>query len=84
MRERVKLLLSSQDVRCLILLDGLDEYTLPAGYEGLPNMYGIVNAVLLCTTRPWKLVQLSFEISKVERQSSRNFRAVTGQCEQSD
>ena len=65
MIDRVKLMLSSQDVRCLILLDGLDEYTLPAGYEGLPNMYGIVNSVLLCTTRPWKLVQLSLKFHKL-------------------
>ena len=49
-------LISGGRIHCLVILDGLDES--PVTFRELPSMYGIVNYVLFCTTRPWKLTQL--------------------------
>ena len=43
----------------LVILDGLDE--LPVVLRELPSMHGLVNSVLFCTTRPWKLTQLQLK-----------------------
>ena len=40
---------------------GLDES--PVTFRELPSMHGIVSYVLFCTTRPWKLTQLSLTYS---------------------
>ena len=50
-------LVSGGRIHCLVILDGLDES--PITFRELPSMHGIVNYVLFCTTRPWKLTQLS-------------------------
>ena len=63
MIQKVKLLLSSRSIRCLILLDGLDEWPQPTGIRGLPDMHGIANCVLLCTMRPWKMVTLQLKFT---------------------
>ena len=55
-KNRAKLLLSSREIRCLVILDGLDE-GLSMGIKGLPDEHGLVNTVLLCTARPWKIAQ---------------------------
>ena len=52
-------------IQCLIILDGLDES--PATFRELPRMDGIVNYVLFCTTRPWKLTQLSLTFSQYDK-----------------
>ena len=52
-------------IQCLIILDGLDES--PATFRELPRMDGIVNYVLFCTTRPWKLNQLSLTLSQNDK-----------------
>ena len=52
-------------IQCLIILDGLDES--PAIFRELPRMDGIVNYVLFCTTRPWKLTQLSLTFSQNDK-----------------
>ena len=52
-------------IQCLIILDGLDES--PATFRELPRMDGIVNYVLFCTTRPWKLTQLSITFSQYDK-----------------
>ena len=58
-RERTKQMLSDKNVRCLIILDGLDEW--PSSY-GLPSTGGLSDkCVLLSTTRPWKLVHLKLQ-----------------------
>ena len=54
-------LVSSGQIHCLVILDGLDES--PVTFRELPSMHGIVNYVLFCTTRPWKLTQLSVTYS---------------------
>ena len=52
-------------IQCLIILDGLDES--PATFRELSRMDGIVNYVLFCTTRPWKLNQLSLTLSQNDK-----------------
>ena len=54
-------LVSGDRIHCLVILDGLDES--PVTFRELPSMHGIVNYVLFCTTRPWKLTQLSLTYS---------------------
>ena len=54
-------LVSSGQIHCLVILDGLDES--PVTFRELPSMHGIINYVLFCTTRPWKLTQLSVTYS---------------------
>ena len=58
--ERTKRLISSQKIRSLVLLDGLDEWLPPPGFTGFPNIRGVNRSkcVLLSTMRPWKLAQL--------------------------
>ena len=54
-------LVSGGRLHCMVILDGLDES--PVTFKELPSMHGIVNYVLFCTTRPWKLTQLSLTYS---------------------
>ena len=54
-------LVSGGRIHCLVILDGLDES--PVTFRELPSMHGIVSYVLFCTTRPWKLTQLSLTYS---------------------
>ena len=59
---RTKRLLDRDDIRCLIVLDGVDEWPNPPGFNGLPNSDGLSKkCVLLWTMRPWKLVYLQAE-----------------------
>ena len=57
--EQSKNVLANCRLRSLVILDGLDE--LPAVLRELPSMHGLVNVVLFCTTRPWKLTQLQLK-----------------------
>ena len=60
--DRTKRLLDNDNIRCLIVLDGLDEWLNPPGFNGLPNSDGLSdNCVLLWTMRPWKLVHLQLK-----------------------
>ena len=57
--DRTKCLLDNDNIRCLIILDGVDEWPNPHGFNGLPTSDGLSdNCVLLWTMRPWKLVHL--------------------------
>ena len=57
--DRTKHLLDSKNIRCLIVLDGVDEWQNPLEFTGLPTSDGLSdNCVLLWTMRPWKLVHL--------------------------
>ena len=59
---RTKRLLGDDNVRCLIVLDGVDEWPNPPGFTDLPNTRGLSdNCVLLWTMRPWKLVHLQLK-----------------------
>ena len=60
--DRTKRLLSNKNVRCLIVLDGVDEWLNPPGFTGLPTTRGLsIKCVLLWTMRPWKLVHLELK-----------------------
>ena len=60
--DRTKRLLSNRNVRCLIVLDGVDEWPHLPGSTGLPNTRGLSdNCVLLWTMRPWKLIHLQLK-----------------------
>ena len=60
--DRTKVLLDSDNIRCLIVLDGVDEWPNPPGFTGLPNCDGLSdNCFLLWTMRPWKLVHLQLK-----------------------
>ena len=60
--DRTKRLLSNKNVRCLIVLDGVDEWPHPPGYTELPSTRGLsIKCVLLWTMRPWKLVHLQLK-----------------------
>ena len=50
--------LRTGQTHCLVILDGLDELSSPLSMRELPSMQGLMNCVLFCTTRPWKLTQL--------------------------
>ena len=54
-----------QRILCLIILDGLDESS--ATLRELPRMDGFVSYVLFCTTRQWKLTQLSLTFSQYDK-----------------
>ena len=57
--DRTKQLLGIDNIGCLIVLDGVDEWPHPPGFTGLPTIRGLCdNCVLLWTMRPWKLVHL--------------------------
>ena len=60
--DRTKHLLDNDNICCLIVLDGVDEWPHPPGFNGLPNSDGLSdNCVLLWTMRPWKLVHLQLK-----------------------
>ena len=60
--DRTKRLLSDDNVCCLIVLDGVDEWPNPPGFTELPNTRGLSdNCVLMWTMRPWKLVHLQLK-----------------------
>ena len=54
--ERCHMVLVNSQIHSLVILDGLDES--PFVSKELPSMLGLVNYVLFCTTRPWKLNQM--------------------------
>ena len=59
---RTKRLLDNDNIRCLIVLDGVDEWPNPHGFTGLPTSDGLsMKCVLLWTMRPWKLVHLQLK-----------------------
>ena len=59
---RTKRLLDRDDICCLIVLDGVDEWQNPPGFTGLPTSDGLsMKCVLLWTLRPWKLVHLQLK-----------------------
>ena len=60
--DRTKRLLDNDNINCFIVMDGVDEWPNPHGFNGLPNTDGLSdNCVLLWTLRPWKLVHLQLK-----------------------
>ena len=58
--QNIKLMLRDGSIRCLVILDGLDEYRVPdtCRVQGFPDTVGLVNCTLLCTMRPWQMISL--------------------------
>ncbi|XP_060584466.1 uncharacterized protein LOC132740562 [Ruditapes philippinarum] len=58
--------------KCLIILDGLDEWTHPVNSccelsEKIPHRYGRDNCVILTTTQPWKLGVANLKTSQINK-----------------
>ncbi|XP_060555853.1 uncharacterized protein LOC132716568 [Ruditapes philippinarum] len=58
--------------KCLVILDGLDEWTHPdnactRSHENLPHRYARENCAILTTTRPWKLGVSNLRTSQMDR-----------------
>ncbi|XP_060562266.1 uncharacterized protein LOC132721906 [Ruditapes philippinarum] len=58
--------------KCLIILDGLDEWTHPVNRccevsAKIPHRYGRDNCVILTTTRPWKLGIANLKTSQINK-----------------
>ena len=58
-KEKIKQILGDPNIPCLIILDGLDEYKLSSEsrVKGFLQR-GLVNTVVLCSLRPWWMVDL--------------------------
>ena len=56
----IKQMLRDGQIKCLVILDGLDEWRAPdtCRVQGFPDSDGLVNCSLLCTMRPWRMVSL--------------------------
>ena len=63
-REKVRQMLSNDGIKCLVILDGLDEWRAPPSCRipGYPDDDGLANCVVFCTMRPWTLINLEVEI----------------------
>ena len=60
---KIKHVLSCRDIRCLIVVDGVDEWkTSKVGLE-YPDTYGLVNCVLLSTMRPWVISKMQLKLN---------------------
>ena len=59
-KEKIKELLGNASIPCLVILDGLDEWRAPetCRMRGFPDKDGMVNCALLCSMRPWRMVNL--------------------------
>ena len=57
---KIKQILRDGSIKCLVILDGLDEYKVPdtCRVRGFPNSDGLVNCTILCTMRPWRMINL--------------------------
>ena len=58
--QHIKQMLRDGQIKCLVILDGLDEWRAPdtCRVQGYPDSDGLVNCSLLCTMRPWRMVSL--------------------------
>ena len=62
----IKQMLRDGNLKCLIILDGLDEWRAPdtCRVEGFPDSDGLVNCTLFCTMRPWRMINLRLGLSR--------------------
>ncbi|XP_060590403.1 uncharacterized protein LOC132745471 [Ruditapes philippinarum] len=77
-----------RDEKCLVIIDGLDEWTHPDNFctrlpKGIPHRYRREKCVILTTTRPWKLgdsnvktsqMDKTIELVKLNEDNSRQFK----------
>ena len=59
-KHKIKQMLDDRSIRCLVILDGLDEWRAPdtCRVRGFPDSDGLANCTLLCTMRPWRMINL--------------------------
>ena len=59
-KQKIRQMIDDSNIKCLVILDGLDEYKVPdtCRIRGFPDNDGLVNCVVLCTMRPWRMVDL--------------------------
>ena len=59
-KQNIRQILSEGSILCLVVLDGLDEWRAPdtCRVQGFPDSDGLVNCSLLCTMRPWRMINL--------------------------
>ena len=56
-KQKIRTMLGDKKVRCLIILDGLDDWKVESS-STFPDTDALANNVLLCTMRPWRIVKL--------------------------
>ena len=63
-QKNMKQILGDSSIPCLVILDGLDEWRAPdtCRVRGFPDSSGLVNCTLLCTMRPWRMINLLLEL----------------------
>ena len=59
-KQKIKQMLCDGKIRCLVILDGLDEWRAPGTckLQGFPDSDDLVNCVVFCTMRPWRMATL--------------------------
>ena len=59
-KQKIRQVLYDDKIPCLVALDGLDEWIVPSkcGSNRFPDTDGLINCVLLCTMRPWMMLNL--------------------------
>ena len=64
MRQKIKQMLDDRDIPCLVVLDGLDEWRAPptCRIRGFPDSDASANCVVLCSMRPWRMVNLQLQL----------------------
>ena len=63
-KQNIKKMLGEGSIPCLVILDGLEEWRAPdtCRFRGFPDSDGLVNCTLLCTMRPWRMVNLQLRL----------------------
>ena len=63
-KEKIKQMLGEGTISCLVLLDGLDEWRAPSicRVQGFPDSDDLINSTILCTMRPWRMVNLHLRL----------------------
>ena len=66
-KEKIKQMLGDGRISCLVLLDGLDEWRAPlrCRVQGFPDSDDLVNCTVLCTMRPWRMVNLQLGLDNM-------------------
>ena len=63
-QQNIRKMLREGSIQCLVILDGLDEWRAPdtCRFRGLPDSDDLINCALLCTMRPWRMVNLQLRL----------------------
>ena len=66
-KQKLRQMLGDGKIPCLVILDGLDEWKAPdtCRVPGFPDIDGLVNYTVLCTMRPWRMVNLCLALDSL-------------------